>query len=169
MSSTLESFAATCHDLLKAEPDGGGQRKICARLEEILKDRDFLAAQLGAHAEGERRILYRDPELGFCILAHVYKGPKSSSPHDHGPSWAIYGQALGETRMTEYRKLAAPKDGAPGLAAPVKTYTLKPGDAVYYEIGQLHAPERAGETRLIRIEGSDLSQVKRDEYRVVAG
>ena len=44
-----------------------------------------------------RKILYKDPDLKgpFCILAHVYRGEKNSNPHDHGPSWAVYGQVAG--------------------------------------------------------------------------
>jgi len=40
----------------------------------------------------ERKVLYEDPKLGFCILAHNYQGARESAPHDHGPYWAIYGQ-----------------------------------------------------------------------------
>jgi len=59
----------------------------------------------------ERKVLYEDPELGFCILGHVYRGAKDSHPHDHGPSWAIYGQAQGETAMTDYEPVARPGGG----------------------------------------------------------
>ena len=34
-----------------------------------------------------------------------------------GPSWAIYGQAAGETIMTDWDCLARPTDGAPGKVA----------------------------------------------------
>ena len=55
-------------------------------------------------------MLYEDPELGFTILAHGYVGAKGSKPHDHGPSWAIYGQAAGETIMTDWDCLARPTE-----------------------------------------------------------
>ena len=72
-------------------------------------------------------MLYEDPQLGFCVLAHSYKGPKNSPPHDHGPSWAIYGQAKGETEMTDYELVAPAAEGKPGKARPVRTYKLTPG------------------------------------------
>jgi len=34
----------------------------------------------------ERKILYEDPKLGFCILAHGYRGDKESSQQEHGPA-----------------------------------------------------------------------------------
>ena len=101
MGYTLEEFAAACHRILAAEPGASGREKVCALVQTVLKDEAFLAAHL-AEDGPERRILYEDPELGFCILAHVYQGAKESAPHDHGPSWAIYGQARGETIMNDW-------------------------------------------------------------------
>jgi len=85
-------------------------------------------------------VLYEDAELGFTILAHGYTGAKSSNPHDHGPSWAIYGQADGETIMTDWECLARPSETAPGKAKHIKDYVMKPGDAYLYDIGVLHSP-----------------------------
>ena len=98
MAQTLQTFAARCRDILKAENNPAGRRKVCALLQDALKDEEFVSANL-TETTPERKILYEDPDLGFCILAHNYKGPKESAPHDHGPSWAIYGQALGETAI----------------------------------------------------------------------
>ena len=120
------------------------------------------------HATAPRSVLYEDPELGFCIVAHVYEGAKGGEPHDHAGTWAIYGQAKGVTEMTEWRKLRAPESDKPGLVAPLKTYALKPGMAVVYNEETLHSPDRAGPSRLIRIEGRNLDGVTRDVY-VVAG
>ena len=103
-------------------------------------------------------MLYEDPELGFCILGHVYQGAKDSNPHDHGPSWAIYGQARGETVMTDYEPVARPGEGKPGKARRIKDYTLKPGMAYLYNEGDLHSPRRDGPTRLIRIEGKNMDE-----------
>ncbi len=77
---------------------------VSALLQEVLKDTSFVARNIDDNTP-ERKILYEDPELGFCILAHYYKGAKESAPHDHGPSWAIYGQAWGETQMSDFELL----------------------------------------------------------------
>jgi predicted metal-dependent enzyme (double-stranded beta helix superfamily) len=96
MSATLEQFVSECRTILNAEPGPSGRRKICMRLEELLRDAGFVSSVVNEETS-ERHILYEDPALGFCVLAHSYKTPKTSPPHDHGPSWAIYGQAKGET------------------------------------------------------------------------
>jgi hypothetical protein len=119
-------------------------------------------------ADAERKLLYEDPDLHFCILAHVYKGAKSSSPHDHGPSWAIYGQAVGVTEMTDWRFVEKPANGQPGKVAKIRTYKMTPGVAHLYGEGVLHSPRRETDTRLIRIEGIDLTKVKRDKFEIAA-
>lgn len=167
MTTTLEQFAAECRTILKAQPGPSGRRQICTRLEQLLRDPVFVGENI-QESTAERQVLYEDPELGFCVLAHSYKGPKESPPHDHGPSWAIYGQARGETEMTDYALVAPPGDGKPGRARPVRTYKLTPGTAYLYNEGDLHSPLRRGPTQLIRIEGMNMDRVKRAKFEAVS-
>jgi hypothetical protein len=101
MGMTLEQFAAECRRILESTPGPAGRKKVGAVVQEMLKDEAFITRHVGDDVP-ERKILYEDPALGFCILAHNYTGVKESAPHDHGPSWAIYGQARGETVMTDW-------------------------------------------------------------------
>jgi predicted metal-dependent enzyme (double-stranded beta helix superfamily) len=167
MTHTLDQFASQCHQILKADPGPEGRKKVCALVREVLTDQDFVAKHLPDDTP-ERKVLYEDPELGFCILGHVYHGAKNSNPHDHGPSWAIYGQAAGETIMTDYFPVARPGEGQPGKARPVRDYRLTPGMAYLYNEGDLHSPRRDGSTKLIRIEGKNMDKVKRLPYERVA-
>lgn len=164
MGYTLEQLAADSHAALTADPGPAGREAVRRHLERALQDSDFVETHLGPHNETPRKALYEDPELGFCIMAHVYTGAKGGEPHDHAGTWAIYGQAKGTTVMTEWKKLKAPEGDTPGLVEPVKTYELKPGMAVVYNEEAIHSPDRAGPTRLIRIEGRNLDGAKRDAY-----
>ena len=166
MAETLESFAAACRDILRVDNTPAGRQRIADRLRAALADPDFVAAQF-AGATSERHVLYEDPELGFCILAHDYRGTRDSRPHDHGPSWAIYGQAAGETSMSDYAVLEPASANAPGKVRLGRTYRLSPGDVHVYNEGDVHAPDRAGPTRLIRIEGVNMDHVQRMKYEVV--
>ena len=168
MAHTLEKFAADCHDALKADPGKKGVEKVKGLLEDVLKDADFVETHLGRDADSERNILYEDPELEFCIIAHVYPGARVAPPHDHGDSWAIYGQAKGVTTMYAWKKVADPDGDKPGKAEKLGSFDQKPGMASAWHVGVLHSPERAEETRLIRIEGKNLDHVKRDKYEPVA-
>ena len=164
--TTLQQFAAECHTILQAEPGPSGRRKICMRLEELLRDAQFVAATV-TESTPERKVLYEDPALGFCILAHQYKGAKDSPPHDHGPSWAIYGQAKGETEMTDYAMVEPARPDRPGKARALRTYKLTPGTAYLYNEGELHSPRRKGPTGLIRLEGMNMDRIKRLRFEAV--
>ena len=166
MGYTLEKFAKEVHDALKAEPGPSGRKKAVDIVQNVLKDDAFVAKHVGDDVP-ERKILYEDPELGFCILAHNYASPKDSPPHDHGPSWAIYGQARGETHMTDYERVAEPEEGKPGKAKARRTYKLVPGIAHLYNERDLHSPRRDGPTQLIRIEGTNMDRVKRAKFEKV--
>jgi len=167
MAITLEQFAADCHAALKAHPGTAGREQVRSLVAQALSDSDFVATYI-PDGTPERHVLYEDAELGFTILAHGYVGAKGSKPHDHGPSWAIYGQASGETIMTDWECVARPTDSAPGKAAHVRDYVMKPGDAYLYDVGVLHSPERKGDTRLLRIEGLNMAKVKRFPYEAVS-
>src|SRR6187549_3257437 len=123
MAYTIEQFSEEAHRILAADPGPGGRKKICELVSRACTDPDFVANHLPDNGP-ERKILYEDPELGFCILGHVHHGTKDSNPHDHGPSWAIYGQARGETVMTDYEPVARPGEGKPRKARRIKDYSL---------------------------------------------
>ena len=164
MGYTLETFAAECHSLLKADSGLTGRRKVCHLVEQVLQDKKFIATHLSEDTP-DRQVIYEDQELGFCILAHMNRGAKEAMPHDHGPAWAIYGQAIGETEMSDWQLVEPAAEGKPGKVRRVKTYTLKPGMAHLYNEGDLHSPRRAAATGLIRIEGKNMEKVKRLAYR----
>ena len=168
MNPVIEQFAAECHDILKNDPGADGLEQVRQGLEKILANEDVVKEYLGPDQHAPRTILYEDPELGFCIIAHIYAEPSVRSPHDHGPSWAIYGQVAGVTEMTEFRLVEKPADGKPGKVEAVKTYDLKPGMAITYKPGILHAPTRREPTRLIRVEGLNMDNIERDKYEKVA-
>src|SRR5205085_7599780 len=89
MQRTLETLARDCRQVLALNDTPAGRAQIAALIGQALRDPDFIRAQFSADTP-ERKIVYEDPELGFCILVHAYRGAKDSGPHDHGPSWAIY-------------------------------------------------------------------------------
>lgn len=161
MAYTLDEFAADCRNALKSDPGPEGRAAVRGHLERALADPEFLAAHLGPDATREREILYEDPELEFCICVHVYDGPKQGTPHDHGCTWAIYGQAAGETDMTDWRIVTPANGDRPAKVEKVRSYRMKPGDAHVYEVGDVHAPYRDGPTKLIRIEGKNTEKVDR--------
>src|ERR1700731_817849 len=167
MSYTLEQFAADCRAALLKDPGPAGRELVRQYTQRACADPQFVAKHLGPDADCEREILYEDPQLHFCILAHVYKGAKNSQPHDHGPSWAVYGQAAGVTEMTDWKIVEKGEAGKPSLVEPVRTYVMKPGDAHFYDVADVHSPRREAPVKLIRIEGRNLDHVRRSNIKAM--
>jgi hypothetical protein len=165
MATTLEQLGTDIRAALKADAGPAGKQAICGIVAKVLRDEDFIARHLRAEECKPRKVLYEDPELGFCICGHVYEKPAHGAPHDHGPSWAIYGLAVGDTEMTDWRIVKKGEGGTPTLVAPEKSYVMKPGDAHFYDVGVVHSPKRDGLTKLVRIEGSNLDRIQRSNIK----
>jgi len=167
MTYTLEQFAADIRAALKTDVSPAAKLTVCGYVSRSLNDPVFMATYLKDRPPdaNPREILYEDPELGFCICGHVYDGPAIGSPHDHGSSWAIYGQAAGVTEMTDWKIVQKGEAGKPSLVEPVRTYVMKPGDAHFYDVADVHSPRREAPVKLIRIEGKNLDHVKRSNIK----
>ena len=163
MSYTLDAFAKDCREILRSENNPAGRSKVCTLLQKALKDEEFVGKAFD-DTTPERKILYEDPDLGFCILAHNYTGPKESPPHDHGHSWAIYGQAKGETSMSDWELVEPASAETAGKVKKTRSYKLTPGVAHVYNEGDLHSPSRTDATLLIRIECTNMLKVKRLKF-----
>ena len=167
MTYAVTQLAADIRETLKADSSPAAKEKICGYVSKALTDKAFIASHLKTRASGAhpREVLYEDPELGFCICGHVHDGAAHGSPHDHGSSWAIYGQAVGVTEMTDWRIVEKGSGDKPSLVEPVKTYAMNPGDAHLYDVGAVHSPKRDAPVKLIRIEGANLDNIKRSNIK----
>ena len=165
MSYTLEQLSKDIRQALIDDTGAAGKEKVCKLLSVALLDKEFVGRHVTAEQCSPRKVLYEDPELGFCICGHVYAEPRSGSPHDHGSTWAVYGVAQGTTEMTEW-KIVRPGGGeTPALVEPVRTYEMKPGDSHYYAAGAVHSPRMSPATKLVRVEGANLDHVKRSNIK----
>src|SRR5215468_5667802 len=130
MSYTLEQLSADIRRTLKADPGVAGKQAVCKLVSRALLDEEFIARHLTADQCRPRKVLYEDPELGFCVCVHVYEdGASTGKPHDHGSSWAIYGVAVGDTEMVDWRIVKRAEREAQILVHTPKTYVMNPGDS----------------------------------------
>ena len=114
-------------------------------------------------------VLYEDPELGFQVLAHINDKARVSPPHDHGNSWAIYGQATHYTDMTEWEREDDGRDPQHAKLKPVKKYRLMPGHAGIYQDGKIHSIDYPDHARFVRVDRNESrshrSRALRSEHR----
>lgn len=167
MPYTLEQFCEDARAAMKADPGDGGREKTREYLQKLLKEKDFVAKYCSPDHKPGNTLLYRDPELDFNVLAHCFRGGAKSPPHDHGTSWAIYGQAIGHTNVEVWRR----KDGAkgdkqngPADLEKIDSYELNPGDAGIFHPGIVHTVEFTAGSRYIRVTGTDLSKLVQGVY-----
>lgn len=167
MAYTLSELATDIRRELTGDRSTAAMEAVCRLVSRALADEEFVAAHLKDRAAGAnpREILYEDPQLGFCICGHVYDSQAVGSPHDHGSSWAIYGQAAGVTEMTDWKIVEKGEAGKPSLVEPERTYLMHPGDARFYDVGAVHSPKREAPVKLIRIEGQNLDHVRRSDIK----
>src|SRR6476646_4801854 len=148
MAYELDQFIADCRNFLKRDPGPAGREQVRAHLERLLSNNDFVETYCGDQVPRGLNVLYEDPELKFQVLAHINDKARVSPPHDHGASWAIYGQA----------KLS-----------PEKKYRLNPGEAGIYQDGKIHSIDYPDKSRFVRVTGTNLDKIARIRIDLKSG
>jgi predicted metal-dependent enzyme (double-stranded beta helix superfamily) len=164
MAYTLAQFCKDANAILKSQPQASALLKVAERLSELLVNPDFVAESFNDDTPVGRRELFHDPELDFYVLAHVQEGGKTGKPHSHGTSWAIYGNAMNATEMTEYRRVN-PESEENVVLEPVSKYALRPGDTRSYGPGVIHSTAHPQKAWVIRVTGTDLDKLPRYHLR----
>jgi hypothetical protein len=167
MSYDLDAFVSDCRAILKRDPGPKGREDVRIHLEKLLTNRDFVETYCGDHVPRGLKVLYEDPDLGFQVLAHINDKARVSPPHDHGASWAIYGQATLYTDMIEWER----EDDGPDQAKlkPVKKYRLLPGHAGIYQDGTIHSIDYPDSARFVRVTGTNLDNIQRMRFDLASG
>ncbi len=169
MPYTLDLFAKDAHDILVREPGPKGREEIARKLERLLAEDAFIATYCAPDAPGGRTVLYEDPKLGFQILRHKMMSDHVGVPHDHGPSWAVYGQAVHHTDMSIWKRLDDGKVEGKARVEKEKTYRLTRGQAGVYNGADIHSIAYPAGAIFIRVTGTDLEKVERLRYDAVKG
>lgn len=168
MAYTLEEFCTDTRKALKDNPGHAGRDKVRALLERLLDNKDFVAANCGPDAPEGIHTLYHDKETDFYVLAHINTKSRKSPPHDHGTSWAVYGQAIGHTDMTMWERLDDGKTPGHAEIREAKKFRLTPGKAGLFDVREIHQIEFTENARFVRITGTDLATVPTYRYDPVA-
>jgi predicted metal-dependent enzyme (double-stranded beta helix superfamily) len=166
-SYDLEQFVGDCRAILARDGGPHGREEVRIRLERLLGEPDFIRQYCGDDAPKGLKLLYEDKDLGFQILAHINDKARVSPPHDHGASWAIYGQAAKYTDMTEWERVEPASDGA--TLRPIKKYRLNPGQAGIYQDGAIHSIDYPDRARFIRVTGTNLDNIPRVRFDLATG
>lgn len=109
--------------------------------------------------------LYRDPEMGFVLLAHTEHAGLYRPPHDHGRGWVIYAIQQGEIEMGTYARIED-DDGRIRLVKRNSTL-VRPGQVQVYLPGDIHDTRCIiGPALLFRFTERDLKKEDKEAHRV---
>ncbi len=169
MPYTVEQFAADCREILKSDSGPAGRRQVIGKLEILLMEDGFVAEHCGPDARVGSNLIYEDAELGFQVLAHVMDKGYDGGPHDHGASWAIYGQAVKHTDMTEWKRTDDRSQEGRADIEIDRTYRLERGQAGIFDNGAIHSIAYPDGARFVRVTGCDLSSIARGRYNPEKG
>ena len=169
MSYTLEQFVSDCRAILKRDPGPAGREQVRLKLERLLNNKEFVEQCCGEQVPRGLKVLHDDAELGFQILAHINDKARVSPPHDHGASWAIYGQATHYTDMIEWEREDDGRDPKRAKLKPVKKYRLLPGHAGIYQDGKIHSIDYPDNARFVRVTGTNLDNIARVRFDLATG
>jgi len=164
----LDQFISDCRSILARDPGSKGREQVRSQLERLLQNPDFVRQHCEQAPRG-LHVLYEDPELGFQVLAHINDKARVSPPHDHGASWAIYGQATHYTDMTEWEREDDGHDPQHAKLKPVKKYRLMPGQAGIYQDGKIHSIDYPDYARFVRVTGTNLDRIQRVRFDLNTG
>ncbi len=169
MPYDLDQFVSDCRAILKRDPGPKGREEVRLHLERLLTNQDFVREYCGDHVPRGLKVLYEDPDLGFQILAHINDKARVSPPHDHGASWAIYGQATHYTDMIEWDRVDDGSNAGEAKLKPAKKYRLTPGHAGIYQDGKIHSIDYPDHSRFIRVTGTNLDNIHRVRFDLESG
>lgn len=164
MACDLHTICADTRRALQTVPLDTALPAIAGELAELLANPAFVADTFDEDTPAGKRLLYRDEATGFLVLAHVQPPGKSGAPHDHGASWAVYGNARGRTDMTEYRRINGAQE-ASAVLTPCARYSIQAGQTRAYPSGAIHATAHPELAWVLRITGTDLDTIARYRFR----
>jgi predicted metal-dependent enzyme (double-stranded beta helix superfamily) len=162
----LEEFCRDCHDALKKDPGNGGREAIRDRMVVLIRNKAFVAEHFGPEKPFGTTTLYRDPDTDFRVLAHCFTNGSKSPPHDHGKSWAIYGQTKHHTDMIVWNRLDDGSDNSKVKLEVGEEYRLGEGDVGIFHPGDIHSIDFPDGARFLRVTGTDLDQEAQAIYNL---
>jgi predicted metal-dependent enzyme (double-stranded beta helix superfamily) len=164
MAYDLEQFCGDARAALEQGPLDPALQTIAANLRKLLANADFVRATFNEDTPVGKRELFHDEKTDFYVLAHVQAPGKTGSPHSHGNSWAIYGNARGYTEMTEYKRVNPESEEAVTLAVTEK-YRINAGESRGYGPGKIHSTGHPEKAWVLRITGTDLDHLPRFHFK----
>lgn len=166
MIYTFDNFSRDCREALQNDTGPGGREQVRINLEKLLRNAEFIEQYCSESAKPGIETIYVDDKTDFNVLVHVYDTAKISPPHDHGTSWAVYGQAKSHTDMTVWDRVDDSIDSEKIELKQRMAYRLEPGMAGCFEPGDIHTINFPAGSRFVRVTGTNLAAIPTTRYNM---
>lgn len=169
MDYSLQDFSRDTREILKNGSSRAQIEKVKTHMERLLVDPQFLADYFNDQQPQGLKRIYIDPQLGFEVMSYRYDQARKSQPHDHGDSWAIYGQVREYTEMAVWDRTDDGSDPDRATLKEKTRYRLNPGQAGVYYGRELHSIAMPDHSRYLRVTGTDLENIERLRIDLATG
>ena len=178
-SYNLDQFIADIRQVFASNQDARAQAQgVAKHMKELLAAPGWLEKKANLKPEtGSNRVdLYVDDEYGhpgpgFLVMCALQTPSTSSglggvTPHDHGPSWVVYGVCQGAIEQTRFRWAHPDGDRTSPVLQEADQFVQKAGEVAFFMPGEIHHTRTAGEDAalILRVEGQRLDKVIRHRY-----
>lgn len=163
MAYALADFCSDLNAILK-EKGVEGVPELSEKLKKLLANPEFVAETFNDDTPKGKRTLYHDADSDAYVLAHVHHPGGRGTPHSHGESWAVYGNAEGYTIMTEWERANDETEDHVALRQSAH-YRLGEGEARSYGPGTIHSTEHPEKAWVVRVTGTNLSDIPRYRFK----
>ena len=154
---TLDQFLADTRETIKKKGIPSGLAEIRDHLEKLLHNPELLTKHLGDPPPYTRlTTIAHDPETDVHVLVHGREKGSTSSVHDHGPCWVVYGNYKNPTRMRRWRRLDDGRTPGHARLEMQKEFLNEPGHAAVFAVGDIHSIEFGDDTFFLRVTGGDV-------------
>ena len=171
---TMEQFVEDVRQIFAKTQDPRQQaHEVAQHMKTLLTVSGWLEERLNLPEEGgfgSYALHYDDkyghPGDGFYLMSGVQPPGRDNLPHDHGPTWVVYGVYQGAIEQTKWRWSYPEADRTSPEIKPVESWVQQPGDIAFFLPGEIHQTRCVADDRavVVRLEGQKLAGVIRHRY-----
>lgn len=128
----MAAFKMFVSEVNAAYDEGWSEERLMFRVtqavEKLVVDETFLDDfGLPIPSEYQTYLLYQDPARRWIVTASTSRDGLYRPPHDHGPTWAVYGVYSGEIQMNRYRRVDDRRTEGYAELETVAEFVARPG------------------------------------------
>ncbi len=163
---TVSQFLSDARETIQSDGLDAGLEPIRLNMERMLRQPDFLEANVDLTKHTGFTEVGYDPETDMHVIVHGGRKGSSSQPHDHGPCTVFYGNFTNHTVMRRWKRVDGGGDEGTAELQLEREYRVNAGEASAFERGAIHSIEFPDKTFFVRVTVGDVERQKTHVFDV---